>query len=177
MDSNMKTRVAVVVWSALLLFVVAGGHAAEAHGVESLVAPYEKIHVALVAEDVEAAKQAAAALAKSARAAETAPLEKSAGLLADSKDLAEARERFKTVSKDLMALVQDEKGYYLVSCPMAHAVWIQTDRAVKNPYLGKEMLSCGSLQATGPGRPPTGPGSVPASSTATSPSGGGGHHH
>lgn len=156
----MKVLTGCMLASVGLLFTVVGGGADEAHGVDSLVAPYGKIHAALVAEDLEAAKQAAFALAENAKAAETVALEKETRVLADSKDLAEARERFKTVSKELMAFVQGEKGYYIGSCPMAHAVWIQTDRKVRNPYMGKAMLACGDLRPTGGGPSPGGAGTV-----------------
>ncbi len=35
----------------------------------------------------------------------------------------------------------------IVKCPMAKARWIQKGSAIKNPYYGKKMLTCGEIES------------------------------
>jgi len=68
-------------------------------------------------------------------------------------DLAAARESFKTLSDTLISLVKagglGHGKAYLAHCPMAFdhegAAWLQTGKEVMNPYFGKKMLHCGSV--------------------------------
>ena len=71
--------------------------------------------------------------------------------IADATDLAAARLAFKDWSDALMAKV-DEHGVshgvvYKMHCPMAFgnagAAWLQDATAVRNPYYGASMLTCG----------------------------------
>jgi hypothetical protein len=63
------------------------------------------------------------------------------------------REHFEKMSKDVYDLIKGfgaGKPVYKTFCPMAFndkgAFWVSTDKAVKNPYFGKEMLTCGEVQ-------------------------------
>ncbi|WP_315815210.1 DUF3347 domain-containing protein [Paraflavitalea speifideaquila] len=63
------------------------------------------------------------------------------------------REHFEKMSKDVYELIIGfgaGKPVYKTFCPMAFdnkgAYWISTAAAVKNPYFGKEMLTCGEVQ-------------------------------
>jgi Cu(I)/Ag(I) efflux system membrane fusion protein len=42
------------------------------------------------------------------------------------------------------------QSHYLAYCPMAFenagAYWLQTDRAISNPYFGARMLRCGEIR-------------------------------
>lgn len=84
---------------------------------------------------------AARALAGAAEAAEG---------LANEDDLATARRVFGSLSKYLVALAAADprlqEGRFVFECPMAEGFnkWIQTTPELENPYMGKQMLTCGS---------------------------------
>lgn len=72
-----------------------------------------------------------------------------------SGDLAAMRVAFEPLSDAFIAAVGEAgmtpgEPVYRVHCPMAFdfegADWIQTDRAVRNPYFGSEMYECGSVR-------------------------------
>lgn len=71
--------------------------------------------------------------------------------LANAKDLATARDAFKSLSDSLIQYLNDQKvpagSYYVAYCPMAKASWLQTDKTIMNPYMGKGMLHCGQIKA------------------------------
>ena len=75
---------------------------------------------------------------------------KQADTLAKAKDLKAAREAFKPLSASLVKYLADNKAgqgtYHVAYCPMAKANWLQTGKAIKNPYMGKAMLGCGELK-------------------------------
>jgi hypothetical protein len=69
------------------------------------------------------------------------------------KDIKAARELFKPLSTDVIALAQlmpPAAGVvpelYEATCPMAKANWLQASKDITNPYMGKEMLDCGEIQ-------------------------------
>jgi hypothetical protein len=74
-----------------------------------------------------------------------------ADALAKAKDLKAAREAFKPLSKSLIQYMTEKKAgtgvYHEVYCPMAKASWLQKGTDVRNPYYGKEMLTCGELKS------------------------------
>ena len=75
---------------------------------------------------------------------------KQADALAQAKDLKAARAAFKPLSASLVKYLADNKAgvgtYHEAYCPMVKASWLQTGKAIKNPYMGKQMLSCGELK-------------------------------
>jgi hypothetical protein len=40
---------------------------------------------------------------------------------------------------------KDLPGMKVAYCPMAKRSWIQKEDAIRNPYYGKSMLTCGSF--------------------------------
>jgi Cu(I)/Ag(I) efflux system membrane fusion protein len=80
----------------------------------------------------------------------TAPMAKSMeGLL--SGDLKKARDAFASMSEALAEYIKgsgrDEAkaaGIRIFHCPMRKAPWLQKGAAVQNPYLGKDMILCGT---------------------------------
>ena len=75
--------------------------------------------------------------------------------IADTKDIKHQREHFTTLSKDIYALVKVAKydvTVYFQFCPMYNdgkgANWLSKENAVKNPYYGSMMLSCGKMVET-----------------------------
>lgn len=69
--------------------------------------------------------------------------------LAKATDLDAARLAYKDVSDRLIALFREHHvqtgHYFLCTCPMAQASWIQNDKEIKNPYYGSAMLLCGDV--------------------------------
>lgn len=82
-------------------------------------------------------------------------IKKDAENIANSKDIKIQRERFTTLSKDIYTLMRVSKyetPVYYQFCPMFNdgkgANWLSKENAVKNPYYGSMMLSCGKTVET-----------------------------
>ena len=64
-----------------------------------------------------------------------------------------ARDHFKSVSDDIIALIQNtgpiDHNLYIQHCPMADsnkgADWLSIEEEILNPYFGASMLSCGEV--------------------------------
>lgn len=72
-----------------------------------------------------------------------------------TKDITHQREHFMTLSKNVYDLIKADKpseAVYYQFCPMADdgkgAYWLSKESAVKNPYYGSQMLSCGKTVET-----------------------------
>ncbi|CAI9086082.1 DUF3347 domain-containing protein [Candidatus Methylacidiphilum fumarolicum] len=69
--------------------------------------------------------------------------------LIGAKDLDSARLAFKDISDVLIGVLRSKQiktgKYFVLTCPMAQASWIQPDKEVKNPYYGSAMLLCGDV--------------------------------
>jgi Protein of unknown function (DUF3347) len=122
--------------------------------VKSVYAHYLKIQTELAKDSIKSVDEEAGAIAKAIEGdamkmlpAETA---RQAKALAETKDLKAARTAFKPLSDSLIKYLADHnvaKGTYVeVYCPMAKAGWLQADKSVKNPYMGKAMLTCGVVK-------------------------------
>jgi hypothetical protein len=75
--------------------------------------------------------------------------------IADTKDVKHQRDHFTTLSKDMYTLIKAPKyetPVYYQFCPMFNdgkgANWLSKENAVKNPYYGSMMLSCGKTVET-----------------------------
>jgi hypothetical protein len=79
-------------------------------------------------------------------------LVKDAGVISDSKDIKKQREVFANFSTNMYALAKSLKltgePIYYQYCPMKKTYWLSADKAVKNPYYGSAMLSCGKVTET-----------------------------
>ncbi len=64
------------------------------------------------------------------------------------KDIKELRESFKALSEIYIKNGEaiKDKSIVVAKCPMAKARWLQKKGDVANPYYGKEMLQCGSIE-------------------------------
>ena len=125
------------------------GWAGLAHAGDAVLDDYVAVSTALSKNDLPAAKTAAGTLAQVAKTADQATLATHAAQLAASDSLATAREHFKAASGEAVKLAAGKEGYYILTCPMAHADWVQSTKDVQNPYMGSAMPGCGSLK-TGP---------------------------
>lgn len=80
----------------------------------------------------------------------------------EPKALDEARTGFKKLSTAVTNLLKAAPpttavapALYDVYCPMAKADWLQTSKEVANPYMGKQMSTCGKVKATIDSKPET----------------------
>src|SRR5258706_7164508 len=129
--------------------------------VDAIVKSYLVVQKSLAADKSEGVSDALAKI----HTAATALSESSDGKLKDQaksiaghsdarvNDLKSARAAFKPLSADVIALVQImpqsaeiSPELYDVNCPMAKANWLQTSKDITNPYMGKDMLDCGSIE-------------------------------
>jgi hypothetical protein len=122
--------------------------------VKSVLDNYLMIQADLVKDSIKGLDERAGAIAKAVKGDEMKMLPpdvaKQAETLAAAKDLKSAREAFKPLSASLIKYLADNKAgkgvYHEAYCPMAAASWLQTGKSIKNPYLGKEMPTCGELK-------------------------------
>lgn len=72
--------------------------------------------------------------------------------IANTKEVKHQREHFNDLSNNLFVLVKglkaNESPVYQQYCPMAKAYWLSDNSAIKNPYYGKMMLTCGKVTET-----------------------------
>ena len=115
---------------------------------------YVDLKNALVKSDAGSAQKSAAILKNSLAAYEGCePTADIAGKIAESSNLVSQRKDFTVLSADLIALLKNaeiEKGtIYVQHCPMANkgdgGDWLSTEKEIKNPYYGNEMLECGRV--------------------------------
>jgi len=69
--------------------------------------------------------------------------------IAESKDIEHQRDHFTSLSTDFYALVKavklNNKPVYYAYCPMKKSYWLSEGEAIKNPYYGNKMLTCGKV--------------------------------
>jgi hypothetical protein len=164
----MKTIATTLIALAL---VAAGGPALAAgsgDGYRAVLEPYEAVRQALVADDLEAARQGAGSLqdevghlrhhltpaaagvpAEGLDAVEALlpEIEQAAGELTGAGDLEAARDAFYALSKPLVRWRQAAGvGPAVLYCSMKKRSWLQPGgETTGNPYYGQEMPSCGEL--------------------------------
>lgn len=122
--------------------------------VKSVYDSYLKIQAELAKDSIKGVDENANAIAKAVRGDDMKMLSSDvatqAETLAKVKDLKTAREAFKPLSKSLIKYLADNKAgkgtYHEAYCPMVKASWLQTEKDIRNPYMGKEMLTCGEFK-------------------------------
>jgi len=151
---NLKVTLAALIG----LFFAAGTQADDSPAlmqpVKSVYDHYLKIQIALAGDSLKGVETESTAIAKAVEGDSMkmlpANVAKLARSVAGAKDLKTARAAFKPLSDSLIKYLADHnvpKGsYYEVHCPMAKASWLQADRDVKNPYMGKDKLTCGMVK-------------------------------
>lgn len=108
---------------------------------------------ALVASNQDDAKKAASELQNSlANVNNGKMVADEAAKVVSAANLEDQRKAFSDVSDMMAMLVKDGKLsmgiIYLENCPMAKASWLSNEKEIKNPYLGEDMLTCGSVKET-----------------------------
>lgn len=75
--------------------------------------------------------------------------------ISDTKDVGHQRDHFMSLSKNMYELIKVSKSetpVYYQHCPMFNngkgANWLSKENAIKNPYYGSQMLTCGSTVET-----------------------------
>ncbi len=70
--------------------------------------------------------------------------------IAENKEIAHQREHFNTLSQNLYEAVKALKlnttTVYRQYCPMKKSYWLSETSAIKNPFYGSQMLTCGSVK-------------------------------
>jgi hypothetical protein len=77
---------------------------------------------------------------------------KDATPVSETKDIKVQREHFSNLSNNMASLAKSVKlttePIYQAYCPMKKANWLSNDKAIKNPYYGSAMLTCGKVVET-----------------------------
>jgi hypothetical protein len=77
---------------------------------------------------------------------------KDASPISETRDIKMQREHFANLSNNMVTLAKAMKfttqPIYLAYCPMKKANWLSNDKAIKNPYYGSSMLTCGQVIET-----------------------------
>jgi hypothetical protein len=119
---------------------------------KAYLASYESVRAALAADDLAAATKAAAELLKVSPKPTTDKPDVTVlavQKIANATSIEAARGAFKTVSKEALRLADGQPGYFHAHCPMVpkdQGDWVQTSKKINNPYFGKSMLTCGSIE-------------------------------
>jgi len=126
---------------------------AQNNQVQAILKNYLQLKDALVQSDNEQAAKQASALSKEIEQAteikgkET--LLKAAQKISKTPDIEKQRAAFAELSSNLWAIVKDEantsQDLFYQYCPMKKSYWISSEAAIKNPYYGSKMLTCGNV--------------------------------
>jgi hypothetical protein len=69
-----------------------------------------------------------------------------------TKEIDHQRDHFQSFSDNFYKLAKavklSEQPVFQAYCPMKKAYWLSSDAAIKNPYYGKQMLTCGKVSDT-----------------------------
>ncbi len=72
--------------------------------------------------------------------------------ISENNGIAEQREHFSSLSNNIYKLAKAAKlsaePVYQAYCPMKKAYWLSSEAAIKNPYYGNMMLTCGKVTDT-----------------------------
>ena len=118
---------------------------------------YVHLTTALTNGDVAEAKIAANAIEAGSKSIDGASgIVSSAEKIMTAPDIAAQRISFSGMSKDMAELIKKEGlsggELYVAFCPMAlndkGATWISGSKAIRNPYFGEKMLTCGEVKET-----------------------------
>lgn len=125
-----------------------------------LLTSYYNIKDALVAGNAGTAASSSSEFLKTATGIDAATISqdkinalmKDATAISEAKDLKKQRELFSNFSNNMAALAKTVKltsqPVYQQYCPMKKANWLSSNRAIKNPYYGSAMLTCGKVVET-----------------------------
>ena len=130
------------------------------HQLSQLLTQYYNIKDALVAGNGNLASAKAEEFIKTANSIDYKVISegninallKDATPISETKDIKVQRELFSNLSNNMAALAKSVKlttePIYQAYCPMKKANWLSNDKAIKNPYYGSAMLTCGKVVET-----------------------------
>lgn len=140
---------------------------AQSNPVSVVLNAYYKLKNELVAGNSSTAASAAAELktavasigTSSASGAEVKALEPvkqklqaDAVAIAATNDLSKQRELFSSLSNNMISLAKSttlsDEEIFIDYCSMKKAYWLSAEKAIKNPYYGNRMLTCGNVKET-----------------------------
>lgn len=152
---------------ALLAIVFTSRSLAQNSQTQSLLTSYYDIKNALVNADATATASKAAEFSKTLgiidmKSMPEADMKIFMGLqdklsfdakhISESKDIVHQREHFANFSTNLFKLAKvvklSKEPIYYVYCPMKKSYWLSDNAAIKNPYFGKQMMTCGTVKET-----------------------------
>lgn len=125
-----------------------------------LLISYYSIKNALVAGNSDAAAASATTLLQAIDSITSntvtpdklSALKKDANTIKASKDIQRQRESFAGLSANMLSVVKANpltmQPVYALYCPMKKSYWLSSDNAIKNPYFGNAMLTCGEVSET-----------------------------
>lgn len=125
-----------------------------------LLSSYYGIKDALVADNSKLAATKAAEFVKILTkgdlqiidAAQQKVLAADAGKITSSNALSSQRDYFAVLSANLISTAKTSKlsaePIYELYCPMKKSSWLSSTQAIKNPYYGSTMLTCGKVTET-----------------------------
>lgn len=140
----------------LVLAILMLGYTAFAQNTNTLLNNYLSVKNALVSGDEKTSTQATSTLYQSIQA-ESNFAQKEALLTATEKlvkasSIEKQRAVFNDVSTNMWTLVKSttkvSQPVYYQYCPMKKAYWLSNEAAIKNPYYGSSMLTCGKVSET-----------------------------
>jgi hypothetical protein len=133
---------------------------ADSSPVSQLLTSYYGIKDALVKSNAASASSAALEFVKTANAIDYKlisegninALVKDAAKISETKDINKQRQYFANLSENMFTVAKSvklsNKPVYQAYCPMKKTYWLTNEKAIKNPYYGNTMLTCGSITAT-----------------------------
>lgn len=125
-----------------------------------LLTHYYNIKNALVVGDANAASANALAFVKAVNSigykviseGNIHTLANDAAKISENKDIKKQRDYFANFSANMATVAKSvkltEQPVYLAWCPMKKAAWLSNEKAIKNPYYGSSMLTCGQVTET-----------------------------
>jgi len=153
----MKTLFKLCTIQVIVLIIAGSVSAQEKAAPVSPLQAYYEVKDALISSNASVAGTKATALINAIKANEKTNASKvlrdkilfDAEHVAESKDIEHQRDHFTSLSTDFYALVKavklNDKPVYYAYCPMKKSYWLSEDEAIKNPYYGNKMLSCGKV--------------------------------
>ena len=79
----------------------------------------------------------------------SAKILKDAEAISAAKDIEKQRKAFSALSENMYQVaksIESGEAIYYQFCPMKKSYWLSSESAIKNPYYGKSMLTCGSVK-------------------------------
>jgi len=156
----------IVFFAIAVLFTIATTQTTQAHDaadsnrLSQMLQSYYNIKDALVAGNSKTASESATDFIKNLNGislkliseGNVSSLLKDAGKIADAKSIDKQRAAFANFSTNITAVAKKLKlgnqPLYIQYCPMKKASWLSSEQAIKNPYYGNSMLTCGKVTGT-----------------------------